>query len=332
MVSSFSALWEQYFPPKPTFTEKDVKPGSQVDRVFIITGANSGVGLELVKLLYPTGATIYLASRSPPKIQAAIEDITTCVSPAPETPAILKALHLDLADLTTVKPAAALFAAQETRLDILWNNAGSGFPRGSTTKQGIDAHVGTHCVAPLLFTEELLPLLQATAKSTSSSSSSSRGSVRVVWTGSVQIDMNAPEGGVDFARIERPPTTLYQEYAASKAGNYFLAVEGARRWGRDGIVSVCQNPGNVWTNIYANEYWLFATFLRVFVMHEARYGAYTMLFAGFSPDIGEGNNGAYIWPWGRIRPVARPDVLQAASQGKATDFWNWCERAWKQHV
>lgn len=164
MLFSLSAVWQQFFPLTPTFTDKDVKPGSQLGRAFVITGANSGIGLELVRLLYPTGATIYLAGRSPTKIQAAIADITssisTSISPTLATPATLKSLHLDLSDLTTIKPAAASLKAQETRLDILWNNAGGGFPPGSTTKQGLEAHIGANCVAPLLFTQELLPLLR----------------------------------------------------------------------------------------------------------------------------------------------------------------------------
>lgn len=57
-----------------------------------------------------------------------------------------------------------------------------------------------------------------------------------------------------------------------------------------------------------------------------------MLFAGLSPDVSEGHNGAYIWPWGRIRPIARTDVLQAALEDKATAFWEWCEKAWKDYV
>lgn len=329
MLLSLSAIWQQFFPPAPTFTDEDIKPGSQVGRVFIITGANSGIGLELVRLLYPSGATIYLAGRSPTKIQAAIADMNTSystISPAPETPATLKSLHLDLSDLPTIKAAASSFKTQESRLDILWNNAGSGFPPGSTTKQGIEAHVGANCVAPLLFTQELLPLLQETSRT------SLKNSVRVVWSGSVQIDMQAPKGGIDFARIEQPSTVTYQDYAASKAGNWFLAHEGARRWGRDGIISVCENPGNLFTGIYANEGPVFVALLRTFILYPARYGTYTMLFAGFSPDVGEDTNGAYIWPWGTIRPIGRPDILQAASEGKAAAFWEWCERAWKQHV
>ncbi|KAI0853138.1 NAD(P)-binding protein [Daldinia vernicosa] len=331
-LSGLWALWQQFYPPAPTFTEKDVGPGSQVGRVFIITGANSGtvpnqlrIGFALVKLLYPTGATIYLAGRSPAKIQAAIAEVSS-VLPPPTTPSNLKPLLLDLSDLKTVKPAAELFAAQETRLDILWNNAGNGCPPGSVTKQGLEAHIGANCVAPLLFTQELLPMLRAAAQTATPSS------VRIVWSGSIQIDMSAPQNGVDFTRIEKPTTVTYEDYGASKAGNWFFAVEGARRWGRYGIVSVCQNPGNLYTGIYANENRLFVAFLKRFVLYEAKYGAYTMLYSGLSPEVSQDTNGAYIWPWGRIQPIARPDVLNAASEGKAAELWEWCETQWKQHV
>ncbi len=55
----------QTWPPQaPKFTEANVPPGSQSGRVFIITGGNAGIGFELCKILYPTGATIYMASRT----------------------------------------------------------------------------------------------------------------------------------------------------------------------------------------------------------------------------------------------------------------------------
>lgn len=58
----FHSLYTQWFPPKPTLTEENVP--SQHGRVFIVTGGNAGVGFELCKILYGTGATIYMASRS----------------------------------------------------------------------------------------------------------------------------------------------------------------------------------------------------------------------------------------------------------------------------
>lgn len=64
---ALSSMMTQFWPPPPTFTEKDVP--SQEGRVFIVTGGNQGVGYELIKMLYPTGAVIYMASRSPERAE-----------------------------------------------------------------------------------------------------------------------------------------------------------------------------------------------------------------------------------------------------------------------
>ena len=316
----FKAVWQQYFPPKPTFTEKDVPAGSQVGKVFVVTGANQGIGLELVKMLYPTGATIYLAGRSQERIEAAIKSVVESQKPA--TPAVLKHLHLDLSDLTTIKASAAAFAAQEKKLDILWNNAGiGGNPEGTTTKQNLEGHVGINCVAPLLFTQELLPQLQEAAKTAPT------GSVRIIWTGSLMIETYSPPGGVNFEYIEAKATQdSKRDYAVSKAGNLFLAAEAAQRWSKFGIVSVVQNPGNLLTNIYSHQPKLLMAVLKLF-LYEPKYGGYTLLYSGFTPDVGvEKNNGAYIRPWGYVAPNGRQDVYNAIQEGKATEFWEWCEK------
>jgi hypothetical protein len=60
--ASFRNLKTQWFPPAPTFTDRNIP--EQKGKVFIVTGGNSGVGYALVNFLYSTGATIYMASRS----------------------------------------------------------------------------------------------------------------------------------------------------------------------------------------------------------------------------------------------------------------------------
>ncbi|KAF2805466.1 NAD(P)-binding protein [Mytilinidion resinicola] len=317
---SLKTIWQQFFPSAPpTFTEADLAPGSQAGKVFIVTGANSGIGKELAKFLYPTGATIYLAGRSEERIAKAIAEIEA-TAPATNTKGTLKSLHgLDFSDLRTVKPAVEAFAAQEKTLHVIWNNAAMGCVPGSSTPQGLEAHMGANAVGPFLFTSLLLPFLRAGAKSAGRAS-------RVVWTGSVQIEMNAPPGGIDFPRLNGGKTvTQYVDYAASKCGNLFLAHEAAARWGGEDIISVCQNPGNLYTAIYAGEHWLFVLFLRKFVLYDAKYGAYTMMFAGFSDRITAAQNGCYIWPFGVIKPNSREDVYKAIGEGKAAQFWEWCE-------
>ncbi|KAJ5948840.1 hypothetical protein N7454_002147 [Penicillium verhagenii] len=68
--------------------------------------------------------------------------------------------------------------------------------------------------------------------------------------------------------------------------------------------------------------------------HEAKFGAHTELYAGISPEITLKKNGAYVIPWGRIRPdknCPRRDIITAMASnedgglGYPTRFWEWCE-------
>ncbi|GKT74343.1 short-chain dehydrogenase protein [Colletotrichum tofieldiae] len=323
------STWTQSFPPPPTFTEKDVLPGSQVGKVFIVTGGNSGLGRELIKLLYPTGATIYVAARSQERAERAIDEIKAA-EPAAATPSRLKYLHLDLNDLTTIKPSAAAFASQETQLDILWNNAGiGGAPAGTTTAQGIEGHMGVNCVAPLLFTEELVPQLRVAA------AQRPPGSVRIVWASSLSMETLSPPGGIDFALLGKGATEVpSRDYAMSKCGNWFLAMEGAKRHGPDGIISVAENPGQLDTDVWRYQSSLLMMGVRR-TLHDRKLGAYTMLYAGFSQDVTQERNGAYVLPWGRLLDIMdfpRRDITEAINAGQPTKFWEWCTEQWGDYV
>ncbi len=126
MVSIKNAL----FPPAPTFTEKNLP--SQSGKVFIITGAASGVGFELAKILYSKGGTVYIAARS---TKRATEAISRIESQELKSTGSLKPMIINLADLSTMKPAIEAFLKQETRLDVLVHNAGiMEPPAGSKTK------------------------------------------------------------------------------------------------------------------------------------------------------------------------------------------------------
>lgn len=310
------ALYTQYYPAKPTFTEKDV--GSQAGKVFVITGSNTGVGYELVKMLYPSGATIYMAGRSEERIRDAIKSISS-VKPAPATPATLKYLHYDLADLNSMKAAASEFAKQESQLDIVWHNAGIGGPKDLSTVQNIEGHIGINCVAPLLFTDLLLPQIKAAAKANKSA--------RIVWTGSAITEGKAPPGGINFKLIEAGKSTdPFADYAGSKVGNYWLAAECAKRYAKDGIISVCQNPGNLKSEFYRHQPALMMLFVNR-ILHEPKMGAYTELYAGLSPEMTpEINNGTYIWPWGNMVKVhSRADINEGITNGNSTKFWDWCQ-------
>jgi len=114
-MSTFSQL----FPPAPEFTGSSI--GDLSGKVYIITGAASGVGLELAKILYSKNATVYVAARSSKRADGGIQAIKQAVR---SSQGLLKSMVVDLASLKTIRPAVDRFQAEESRLDVLFLNAG----------------------------------------------------------------------------------------------------------------------------------------------------------------------------------------------------------------
>lgn len=87
----------------------------------MISGGYAGVGFQLAQILYRSNAIVYIAGRSADKARAAIANIEAASA---DSIASLKFLKIDLADLSTIRPAVASFRVSEERLDVLVNNAG----------------------------------------------------------------------------------------------------------------------------------------------------------------------------------------------------------------
>jgi retinol dehydrogenase-12 len=117
-ISTLSAV----FPPAPTFTDASLP--SLTGKVYIVTGAASGVGFELAKILYLAGGTVYIAARSESRCEGAISKILNQTSGAAKgKKGKLESMVVDLSDLKSVKTAAAEFLKREERIDVLVHNA-----------------------------------------------------------------------------------------------------------------------------------------------------------------------------------------------------------------
>jgi len=126
-----------------------------------VTGATGGIGKELVSILYQHNAKIYVTARSSGKSAEIIDEITQA---HPGSRGELVFLKLQLDDLTTIKASAEEFLAKETRLDVLWNNAGVMVPpQGSKTVQGHELQIGINNLGHFLFTHFLTSVLTETA-------------------------------------------------------------------------------------------------------------------------------------------------------------------------
>lgn len=188
-------------------------------------------------ILYGANATVYLTGRSREKGSSAISDIK---STHPGAGGRLEYLHLDLTDLAAVKLSAETFMKKEKEIHVLFNNAGIMFPpKDSRTVQGHELQLGVNAIAPFLFTKLLTPMLAATAKKTMP------GDVRVVWLSSSFAGYFAPSGGVDMGNLDyQHERHHWIKYATSKAANTLYSAEMARRFGKDGIISVVSDPSS----------------------------------------------------------------------------------------
>lgn len=226
-----ASQWSNLCPPAPVLTEANLP--DQSNKVFIVTGSSGGLGKELVKILYQKNAKVYVAARSETKALAAIQEVKEAF---PESTGQLEFLHLDLNDLSTIKKSAQTFLQSETRLDVLWNNAGVMMPpQGSVTAQGYELQMGVNALGSFLFTKLLHPILTATAKV------ASKNSVRVISVASSAAVM-APKPAIDFANIQyEKEESALSKYMRSKAAMVLHSAEFARRTADEGIISmVCR--------------------------------------------------------------------------------------------
>ncbi|KAI0023105.1 NAD(P)-binding protein [Xylariomycetidae sp. FL0641] len=331
LLNNIKAVSTQFWPPPPGFTEANVPSGSQEGKVFVVTGGNSGLGYELCKILFRSGATVYMATRSKERAESAIQSIRNAHHPNASV-GQLKFIHLDLADLGSVRNAARQVAQEQTKVDVLWNNGGIGanaVKYGDQTALGLEILMGIHCVGALLFTELLLPQLRAAAVEGRPS--------RVVWLTSVLVDTSAPKHGVDLSALEFGIEGRVANYAASKAAVWMLARDFADRHKDDGVISLILNPGSLETGSFRGTPRIAMLLMKLTILHKPIYGAYTMLYAGLAPEIGPKHNGIFIFPWGRLvtdQDVARQDILHAMKRvedgglGYGGRLRRWCESKW----
>ena len=124
-------------------------------KTVIITGANTGIGLETAVDMAQRGARVILACRSPEKGKAAVQ----AVKERSKNEAVVFS-QLDLASLQSVRDFATRILNQEPHIDILINNAGVAKPSYTKTEDGFELHLGVNHLGHFLLTNLLLDRLK----------------------------------------------------------------------------------------------------------------------------------------------------------------------------
>ena len=210
----------------------------QSGRLALITGANSGLGLETARALLARGATVLLACRNRERAEAARQQLEAeCTQPATGTsPGALMPLALDLADLASVTQAARAVTERWGRLDLLINNAGVMAPPRTLSAQGFELQLAVNHLGHFALTQQLLPLLEG------------RPGARVVHVSSGA----AYFGRIDWDNLQGDRRyDAWAAYGQSKLANVMTALELQRRLSADGstVQSLVAHPGLARTNL-----------------------------------------------------------------------------------
>lgn len=208
--------------------------GSQQGRTVLVTGVSEGgLGHHTVLELARRGARVLLAGRTPDKV-ATTESLVRAEVPDAD----LDRVQLDLADLTSVRAAAASVTEP---LHVLVNNAGVMAPPYSRTVDGFEQQLGTNHFGPFLLTGLLLPRLVES------------GDGRVVTVASI-MHRSAPRPPLDDPRVKRGRYLRWPEYGQSKLANLLFTYELERRLRAADlpVSALAAHPGIAGTHLAAN--------------------------------------------------------------------------------
>ena len=276
----------------------------QTGRVVIVTGANSGLGLEATRALAGAGAYVVMACRDVDKGAEARASV-----PGGDDHSEVR--RLDLGDLDSVREFAGGIA--DWRIDALINNAGLMAIPESRTAQGHEMQFGVNVLGHFLLTSLLLPQITD----------------RVVWLSS--LAHRTP--GLDVSDLDwrNRKYDRWKAYGASKLADLMLAYELQRRLLRVGspVRSMAAHPGMSSTALFGRTGTPLDGVMRKvlpYMSQPAERGALPELYAATVPDL---PGGTYIGPDGRgemsgaPRPVG--STAHSHDRDEAATLWARCE-------
>lgn len=295
-VSCFLVLYS--LAPRRRFpTAGEVAKGVDMrDKVAIVTGPTSGIGLETARALVNCGAHVVMMARSPAKLEAAKEQIlkSLCCDGDPLSDPLLHGGHsgrltciqCDLEDLDSVQHAAEKFLGLGLPLHLLVNNAGiMALPTHEETKQGFEMQTGVCHLGHFLLFRLLAPCLERSAPS------------RVVCLSSTAYRMHDGAAFLQDPRLETKPYDAWVAYGNAKMSNMLFARELHCRFQSRGIFAFSLHPGGIHTGLQGNVSWITAIAWRIvtpFIFKSIAQGAATTIFCATKEGLEKDNGGKYF--------------------------------------
>ncbi|KAI1426557.1 putative oxidoreductase,short chain dehydrogenase [Xylaria sp. FL1777] len=251
------------------------------DRVFLVTGCSSGIGIETGRALAKTGGKVFLAVRDLEKGQSACESFLE--------PGRVELIEFDSTKATSVKACADAFLKKSSKLNVLICNAAvMNIPTREETAEGFEMQLATNYLGHFLLFWLLKDAMLEAAKESGSSS-------RLV---------NVSSAGHHASEIVFDDFQLKQGYEANKAygqsklAQIYMANYVDRNLGTKGIHALSLMPGGIATNLQkytpveVREGWKTNPMIWNF-MKSPEQGAATTILAAVGKEW-EGRGGKYL--------------------------------------
>ena len=281
----------------------------------IVTGANSGLGFEISKVLAHHGARVVMACRNSSKADAAAKEIRQT---NPEGEVVVR--HLDLSSMASVSRFSRDFLENERALQVLINNAGHMAINENRTADGYEMQFGVNYLAHFALTSTLMPLLLSTPQS------------RVVSISSIAHKF----GTMDFGDLmyEKRRYSRWGAYSQSKLAILLFILELNRRLGEQSTpTALAAHPGVAHTKLGQNGGGLIALGFQLsapLVAHSAYKGSLPALRAATDSHA---QGGQYFGPlhslWGSPE-ICFPSA-SARNSGDARRLWAISEELTGMH-
>lgn len=248
----------------------------------LVTGATSGIGVDIAAGLARLGAVVHVLGRSPEKLEATMVELGTDVPDA-----TFVAETCDLSSLADVRRFCADFRARIPSLHVLIHNAGSMARQRTETDEGHEQTLATHVLGPHLMTHLLREPLSA----------ADGASVLFMSSGGMYTEPLRYEDP-EFRSGRYSATTAY---ARAKRMQVVLAQMWAERLMQDKVSVESMHPGWVDTAGVATYLPKFRTMTRPLLRNTAQ-GADTMVWLAATRPASAGSR--HFWHDRRLRPTA----------------------------
>ncbi|KAL3499329.1 hypothetical protein ACH5RR_038422 [Cinchona calisaya] len=273
----------------------------------IVTGASSGIGTEITRVLVLRGVHVIMAVRNINSGTNIKEDI---LIKNPNSK--IEVMELELSSMASVRKFASEYNSSGLPLNILINNAGILAPPFTLSQDGIELQFATNHLGHFLLTNLLLENIKTTARNTQKEG-------KIINVSSWGHNIGYREG-IRFDKInDKSSYNSFYAYAQSKLANILHASELARRLKEEGenVTANSVHPGAIVTNITRYQFMGLGIWLGKLFLKNIEQGAAPPCYLALNPQV-EGVSGEYFSDF----DIGKPSALGKDSE-LAKKLWDF---------